>query len=68
MRAGISFFHQLDSGHIERAMARLADDLASGAWADRNGGLLELEELGLGLRLVVWEAGRTVEGRDTSSS
>jgi len=54
VRAGISFFHQLDSGHVERAMERLAADLASGAWADRNRDLLELEELDLGLRLVVW--------------
>ena len=55
VRAGISFFHQLDSGHVERAMERLAADLASGAWAERNSDLLELDELDLGLRLVVWQ-------------
>jgi SAM-dependent methyltransferase len=55
VRAGISFFHQLDSGHVERAMERLADDLASGLWAERNSELVELDELDLGLRLVVWE-------------
>jgi SAM-dependent methyltransferase len=55
VRAGISFFHLLDSDHVERAMERLADDLASGAWAERNSALLELDELDLGLRLVVWE-------------
>ena len=36
-------------------MERLADDLASGRWEQRNGDLLELDELDLGLRLVVWE-------------
>lgn len=55
VRAGISVFHQLDSGSVERATERLADDLASGAWAERNGDLLDLDELDLGLRLVVWE-------------
>jgi len=55
VRAGISFFHQLDSGHVERAMKRLAADLARGAWAERNRELLDLEELDLGLRLVVWQ-------------
>ena len=42
------------SEHVERAMERLADDLASGAWAERNRDLLELDDLDLGLRLVVW--------------
>ena len=43
---------------FESAMERLADDLASGAWAERNRDLLELDELDLGLRLVVWEKAR----------
>ena len=43
VRAGISFFHLLDKEHVERAMERLADDLASGAWAQRNRDLLELD-------------------------
>ena len=55
VRAGISIFHLLDATHVESAMERLADDLASGAWAERNSDLLELDELDLGLRLVVWE-------------
>ena len=55
VRAGISIFHLLDPGHVEDAMGRLADDLASGRWEQRNGDLLELDELDLGLRLVVWE-------------
>jgi SAM-dependent methyltransferase len=35
--------------------ARLAADLESGAWAERNGRLRELEELDVGLRLLVSE-------------
>jgi len=34
---------------------RLAADLASGAWEQRNGRLLELDELDVGLRIVVSE-------------
>ncbi len=55
VRAGISIFHLLDPAHVQSAIERLADDLASGAWAERNRGLLDLDELDLGLRLVVWE-------------
>jgi hypothetical protein len=33
--------------------ARLSADLASGEWARRNAGLLELDELDLGFRLVI---------------
>ncbi len=35
------------------AMARLAEDVASGAWARRNAAIVDLPELGLGYRLVV---------------
>ena len=55
VRAGISIFHLLDQGHVESAMERLAEDIESGAWARRNAELLELDELDLGLRLIVWE-------------
>jgi hypothetical protein len=55
VRAGISVFHMLDEAHVESAMQQLADDLRSGAWAERNRDLLALEELDLGLRLVVGE-------------
>jgi SAM-dependent methyltransferase len=55
VRAGISVFHQLDGEHVERAMQRLADDLASGRWKEQNQELLDLDELDLGLRLVAWE-------------
>ncbi len=39
----------------ERGRARLAADLESGAWEQRNGHLGELEELDVGLRLIVSE-------------
>lgn len=34
-------------------MARLSADLATGAWRDRYGHLLELDELDLGYRVIV---------------
>jgi hypothetical protein len=34
-------------------MARLADDLARGAWHERYGHLLDLDELDAGYRIVV---------------
>ena len=51
IRAGISSFHLLSG--LEDGLARLADDLASGAWAERYRHLLELEEFDAGYRLVV---------------
>ena len=51
IRAGISSFHLLSG--LEDGLARLAGDLASGAWAERYRHLLELEEFDAGYRLVV---------------
>ena len=53
VRAGISAFALMDQDCVEEGLARLARDLDSGEWARRNGGLLELEELDGGYRLVV---------------
>jgi hypothetical protein len=39
----------------ERAVAALRRDLASGAWQQRNGELLDLDELDLGYRLLTAE-------------
>jgi SAM-dependent methyltransferase len=55
VRAGISVFSQMEAGCIEAGLARLARDLESGEWERRNAGLLELDELDLGYRLVVHE-------------
>lgn len=58
----------------ERALARLAEDLRSGAWRRRYGDLLTLDALDLGQRLVVWdhpapsEAGVRGEATGASSS
>jgi SAM-dependent methyltransferase len=50
---GISAFSDLDPALLERARAKLRNDLDSGAWRRRNGGLLSREELDLGYRLLV---------------
>jgi len=51
VRAGISTFSRI--GDIAPRLERLRADLESGRWATRNAGLLGLEELDLGYRLVV---------------
>jgi SAM-dependent methyltransferase len=51
VRAAMSSFHLI--GDCSEGLARLEADLTSGAWAKRHSGLLELEELDLGYRLVV---------------
>jgi SAM-dependent methyltransferase len=53
VRAGISCCALLDQKMVEERMARLADDLASGAWDERHPGLRERPELDVGYRLVV---------------
>ena len=53
VRAGISGIARLPDDVVERAMARLADDLATGAWHARHRGLLALDDLDVGYRLVV---------------
>jgi hypothetical protein len=52
VRAGISSFARPGA---EAGLARLAADLASGAWYARHGSLLAAGELDLGYRLVVAE-------------
>jgi SAM-dependent methyltransferase len=53
VRAGMSVFDALPPGVTRSALARLRDDLDSGAWQQRHAGLLALDELDLGYRLVV---------------
>ena len=48
-----SAFAQLDATDIEPGLARLADDLATGAWHERYADLLELDAIDAGLRLVI---------------
>jgi SAM-dependent methyltransferase len=53
VRAGISFFAATAPAEIEPGLARLRDDLDSGAWHARHADLLELDEVDLGYRLLV---------------
>lgn len=53
IRAGMSAMQTMDQTLVESRMARLADDLASGAWDERYGHLRDLPELDLGYRLLV---------------
>ncbi|MEY2432185.1 MAG: hypothetical protein QOC92_1910 [Acidimicrobiaceae bacterium] len=53
VRANISGLALLAPADIEPGMRRLADDLATGAWHERYGYLLELDEFDAGYRIVV---------------
>ena len=53
VRAADSGFARLAPRLVEPAMARLKEDLDSGAWHERYADLLTLDELDAGLRLVV---------------
>jgi SAM-dependent methyltransferase len=53
VRPGISPFGDLDPEVLGRALARLRNDIDSGAWRRRYGGLLSMTEYDLGYRLVV---------------
>jgi SAM-dependent methyltransferase len=53
VRASISTLAMLPEPVVERAMQRLAADLASGAWAERNAELKGRDEMDYGYRLLV---------------
>jgi SAM-dependent methyltransferase len=53
VRAGISCFAMRDDALVAERIARLAADLASGAWDERHGHLRTMGEYDLGYRLVV---------------
>jgi len=53
VRAGISTMAKRDPRELEAGLARLEDDLRTGAWAERHADLLEREEHDLGYRLLV---------------
>jgi hypothetical protein len=57
VRAGISGIARLPAPVVDRAMARLADDLASGAWEDAHVDLLTRDEVDAGYRIVVSAGG-----------
>jgi SAM-dependent methyltransferase len=53
IRANISTFSLLPAAEIDPGLARLAADIDSGAWVNRHGPLLQLDELDVGYRLLV---------------
>jgi hypothetical protein len=53
VRAGISVFGLLPEAEVAEFVEALRRDLDSGAWARRNAGLLDRDELDLGFRLVI---------------
>lgn len=53
VRAGISMFALLPTEVVERGVAHLADDLASGRWDERHGHLRSLDALDVGYRVIV---------------
>jgi SAM-dependent methyltransferase len=53
VRRGISVFAALGPDVEARAVEQLADDLATGRWAERNRDLLDVDVLDLGIRLLV---------------
>jgi hypothetical protein len=55
VRAGMSGFALLSEVERDEGLARLVADLGSGAWNERYGGLLFMESVDLGYRLVVAE-------------
>ncbi len=52
-RAATSGFARMPPDVVDRVVAGVERDLASGAWAARHGALRELEEYDVGLRLIV---------------
>ena len=57
VRAGISGIARLPAADVERGIARLADDLESGAWRAAHADLLDRTEIDAGYRLVVANPG-----------
>ncbi len=55
VRACISAIAQLEPAIVDRGMRALEADLASGAWHDRHGDLLDLDTMDWGYRLIVAE-------------
>ena len=52
VRANITSLARIESS-LSAGLDRLATDLASGAWHERNNALLNLDEIDLGYRLVI---------------
>jgi SAM-dependent methyltransferase len=57
VRRNMSNFQLLPADQVEAGVARLRDDLASGAWDARHGALRRLSHMDMGLRIVISEHG-----------
>ena len=55
VRGSISGFSQLNAEETGNGLARLQADLDSGVWNERYGGLLDMDEIDIGYRLVIAE-------------
>jgi len=55
VRAAISGFSLIPSEAVQHGLRQLSDDLQSGAWHERYGRLLDLDEMDIGIRLIVAE-------------
>jgi hypothetical protein len=53
VRRAVSVWARVGPEAEQRAVSRLRDDLSSGRWAERNRDIVALEEVELGLRLIV---------------
>jgi SAM-dependent methyltransferase len=53
VRAGISLFYVLDGALVREGLRRLAEDLRTGAWNERNGELETRAELDVGYRVLI---------------
>jgi hypothetical protein len=53
VRRGVSVWARVGPDAEQRAVRSLRDDLASGRWAERNRGLVDLDVAELGLRLHI---------------
>jgi SAM-dependent methyltransferase len=56
-RVATSPWHDLPDPIIDRALSQLREDLDSGDWLRRYGSLLTLDELDVGLRLIIADRG-----------
>lgn len=55
VRSGISTYALIPTAARDHGLRRLAEDLESGAWAQRHSALLNVDEMDLGYRLIVSE-------------
>jgi hypothetical protein len=53
VRSGMSSFAVMPADQLNEGLERLSADLATGAWVEKYGHLLELSELDCGYRLLV---------------